>query len=471
MPRLPTLTRAAIRALRPGQRLSGGGITCECLDGGDRRYSVAARVDGQRIHRVIGLESQGVTLTQAQAYLARVRTEAREGRLKLPHGRKLTLTIAQAAQQYLQRMEGVGGKDLRKKRQRFAQHLLPALGKIPLEHLSTFGLEKYKAQRLKAGAKPATINLELATLSHLLTLAVEWRWLPGRPVQIRRLPVDNVRTTYLTVAQIHRLTEAALHHSNPQLYPFVRIALGTSMRQGEILRMRVEDVDCERRLIHIPHAKSGARQQPMLPDLVEYLRGYIASLDAGIPWLFPSRQSHSGHTVTLFGSWRSMLADAGLHPDRGCTAYAAAYGHYAPGASGGAPAHGAADFRTSGYPDGRQVCAPGRGTYPGGDGDAEEAVSGRGQMSDDKGVNSCERPTTNTLTPRNHCGASWSVRGPFSPVVYHTYGEALTGLAQRRQTRRGADAMLHLEKCEACQGWHVVRARQQRVGKDGRISA
>ena len=314
MPRAPRLTRATVRALRPGQRASAQGITVERLAAGDRRYTVAIRVDGQRVHRVIGLESEGVTLTQAEQFIARVRTEARTGRLQLPRGRKVSRTIAQAATDYLRRLEATRGNDVPKKRARLQQHIVPLLGKVPLDRLSPFDLERFKAARLKRGAQPATVNRDLSTLSHLYSMAIDWGWVSARPVKIALLAEENARTTYLTVAEITRLLAAALHHENPQLYPFVRIALGTSMRRGEILRLQKHDVDLQRHLLHIPQAKSGPREQPMTADLVDYLTGYIASLDAEIPWLFPSARSQSGHTENLFWSWRSLLRDAGLNP-------------------------------------------------------------------------------------------------------------------------------------------------------------
>ena len=60
-------------------------------DDGDGRYTVNIMVDGQRIHRVIGKESEGVTRKQAEEFIEKVRTDARQGRLNLPKGRKLTL--------------------------------------------------------------------------------------------------------------------------------------------------------------------------------------------------------------------------------------------------------------------------------------------------------------------------------------------------------------------------------------------
>jgi hypothetical protein len=46
--------------------------------GGDGVYSVNVMVDGQRIHRVMERESEGVTRRQAEAYREHVKTDARK---------------------------------------------------------------------------------------------------------------------------------------------------------------------------------------------------------------------------------------------------------------------------------------------------------------------------------------------------------------------------------------------------------
>src|SRR5262249_50731597 len=85
------LTRPMIRRLAPGDIITEHGITFERLANGDGVYSIAIMVDGQRIHRVIGRESDGTTRTQAEEFIEKVRRDAREGRLNLPKGRKIAL--------------------------------------------------------------------------------------------------------------------------------------------------------------------------------------------------------------------------------------------------------------------------------------------------------------------------------------------------------------------------------------------
>ena len=95
------LTRTTMRKLALGQKIQEHGITYERLANGDGRFTVNIMVDGLRIHRVIGKESDGVTREQAEQFIEQARTQARHGRLNLPKGRKVALGFKVAAEKYL----------------------------------------------------------------------------------------------------------------------------------------------------------------------------------------------------------------------------------------------------------------------------------------------------------------------------------------------------------------------------------
>jgi hypothetical protein len=113
------------------------GITFERLSNGDGVFTVNIMVDGQRIHRVIGRESDGTTRTQAEEFIEKVRRDAREGRLNLPKGRKIALGFREAATQYLDKLAQEDGKDLVAKRRRLTLHLVPFFEDITLSNIST----------------------------------------------------------------------------------------------------------------------------------------------------------------------------------------------------------------------------------------------------------------------------------------------------------------------------------------------
>src|SRR5262249_47538620 len=154
-------------------------------------------------------------------------------------------------------------------------------------------VERYKKARLGKGTKTGTINRELAALSHLLTKAIEWQWIDKRPAMLKRLIENRGRIVYLTVEQAQRLISTAMRDQNTHIYPFVVIGLETSMRKSEILSIRREHVDIQRRIIYIPKAKAGAREQPITAHLAGFLQSYLDVLPEGSPWLFPSLASHT----------------------------------------------------------------------------------------------------------------------------------------------------------------------------------
>ena len=141
------LTRPAIRKLKPGDTMNEHGITFERLANSDGVFTVNVMVDGQRIHRVIGRESDGTTRTQAEEFIEKVRRDARDDRLSLPKGRKVALSFKEAGGKYLKKQEEEGGKDLDAKRRRLNQHLIPFFGDMPLSKVTSFDVERYKKQR------------------------------------------------------------------------------------------------------------------------------------------------------------------------------------------------------------------------------------------------------------------------------------------------------------------------------------
>ena len=86
------------------------------------------------------------------------------------------------------------------------------------------------------------------------------------------------------------------------------------MRRMEILSIRLENIDIARRVIFIPQAKAGAREQPITANLASFLESYVQTAGQGEEWLFPSKTSASGHVVSIEKQFRRVVAAAGLDP-------------------------------------------------------------------------------------------------------------------------------------------------------------
>ena len=299
--RFSRLDRTSIRRLKAGQVINEHGITVERLGNGDLRFSVNLMVDGRRIHRVIGRESDGVTRTQAEEFIERTRSKARDDRLDLPKGRKLALSFGEAADRYILNLEEANGKNLTSKRRQLRLYLKPYFGAMRLDAITGFTIEKYKKQRRDQKASPATINRELATLSHLFNRAIEWKWIERVSAKPTKFAESGGRIIALTDEQCDRLMRAAVGSPDPDLYLFVAFGLNTAMRHGEILAARWDQLDCANRRLFIPDAKAGQRDQPLTSELADLLAQERDMREDREGWIFPSphQDSKTGHRARM----------------------------------------------------------------------------------------------------------------------------------------------------------------------------
>jgi integrase len=309
------LTRPKIRVLAIGKKITEHGITAERLKDGDVRYTVNLMVDGERNHRVVGRESDGVTRSQAEKLVEKIRTEAREGRLFLPKGRKTHLTFETAADDYLKRLEETGGKNLKVKRRHLDHQLSPFFGNQRLNAITTFTVERFKKRRKEAGAAVGTINRELTTLSHLFSKAAEWKWIAAKPCKIPKDREERGRIVVLSDEEADSLLRAAIADQDPYLWLFVMFGLNTAMRHAEILSARFDQLDIQNLRLQIPEAKSGSRAQPITPELAEMLKKEREMANDPNGWIFPSLRpglSRLGHRTHMGRPFQRAVGQAGL---------------------------------------------------------------------------------------------------------------------------------------------------------------
>jgi integrase len=316
------LDRPAIRKLKPGKTLSEHGITIERLVDGDLYYSINVMVRGQRIHRRVGRESQGVTRTQCEEIIAKARTDARHERLGMPKPgteKQALPTFTKAAQDYLALMEETAGKNIRVKRGQLRMHLVPFFGSTRLDQITGFQLERYKRDRRDAGLSPGTINRTFATVSHVLHCAVEHGWIDRLPVIVEKskFKEQNTRITVLGDDEIARLKRAAIEGADPDLWLFIEIGAATGMRHNEIVQIRWADCDLANRRIFIPRAKAGARMQPITETLAATLKHELLQREDREGYIFPARRGRSGksHIKDFQRQFRRAVIAAGLDPE------------------------------------------------------------------------------------------------------------------------------------------------------------
>ena len=116
-------------------------------------------------------------------------------------------------------------------------------------------IAEFVAQKKREGLKSPTIRRYLATLSSLFSFAERSGWLNQNPVaqfDKRSLPEAPPRTRFLSQAEYRRLLSAA----EPHLRPIIEMAVETGLRSEELLGLRWEQVDLERREVRLVETKS-----------------------------------------------------------------------------------------------------------------------------------------------------------------------------------------------------------------------
>ena len=320
--RFDRLTRPNVRALTIGDRIDEHGIRAQRLSTNDVRYSVNIMVDGQRIHRVVGRESEGVTREQAERTIESLRTKAREGRLDLPRGRKTHRSFKEAAKDYLSRLEETisegqkGFSDLPNKRRHLDDYLVPAFGSHRADKLTDFRIQQYVKKRLGEGAKQATVNRELSTLSHMMNRLADWKWIRAddRP-KVSKGEEPRKPIVVMSAEHAAELMKAAVADQDGRLWLFVAFGLNTAMRHSEILAVRYDQIDFETRRITIPKAKAGQREQPITPALADMLKRQREMEDDPDGWVFPAGpRSRNPHRMSMAKQFLRAVERAKLNP-------------------------------------------------------------------------------------------------------------------------------------------------------------
>jgi len=164
-------------------------------------------------------------------------------------------------------------------------------------------IEQRKASR-------ATIRQVRAALSFLYTVTL------GRSVEVAHVPVmrrQHRLPAVLSGTEVGLLLGAV---TSPKYRAILMALYGGGLRITEACRLRAEDIDSQRMVIHIRDGKGGKDRYTVLSArLLRHLRTYWATFHPR-PWLFPgdTRPGHaSPDTVRLV--FRRALAASGIKKD------------------------------------------------------------------------------------------------------------------------------------------------------------
>ncbi len=191
------------------------------------------------------------------------------------------------------------------------KHLKPFFAGLRAANVTTEAVEKYKRERRKDGAAPATVNRELATLRRAFNYGK--RSTPPKVFSVPYIQMfreNNARQGFIEEAEFARMTaEARL--DGLWMRTFLEVAYSYGWRRGELLGLRVRQVDLRDRTIRLDpgSTKNGeGREVTMTPEVEELLRASVDGKRAD-DYVFTRED---GKPVRDFrGAWRNLCVRAG----------------------------------------------------------------------------------------------------------------------------------------------------------------
>lgn len=147
-------------------------------------------------------------------------------------------------------------------------HLFPAFGDMRLDDITVDTLQKFLNDRVNLAKN--TVHTMFVLFNEIMDSAFEDRYIQSNPAKSRRITIPSTKKKErqalspeqlrLIIAQIsQKLTDVTERR-------LMALLLFTGMRRGEVMGLRWEDIDFERRLIAVNRAVSYTTNQPIHLD-------------------------------------------------------------------------------------------------------------------------------------------------------------------------------------------------------------
>lgn len=224
------------------------------------------------------------------------------------------LTVSQLAERYM------AEHALVKKKPRSAEsdssnlrlHVRPALGRRSVVEVTRRDIARlHHSMRHTPGAA----NRVLALLSKMFNLAERWGLRPDGTNPCRHIERYRERKIerFLSAGELIQLGAALAEGEraqteSPAAIAAIRLLILTGCRLSEILTLRWEHVDFERRAFLLPDSKTGEKTIPLNAPALQVL-DRIKQHDS--PWVIRGRHGQA-HLVNLTKPWKRICARAGL---------------------------------------------------------------------------------------------------------------------------------------------------------------
>ena len=231
-------------------------------------FDIAYKFEGKLIWEKAGWLSEG--------YSARLASQIRSERLRnirhgeeLPKQRKKAPYFKDAASKYLQWAEQNKTRQGRDEKSRYRNYLT-CFDEKRLNEISSFDLERLKADLMKKGLALQTIKHVLIVFREIFNKALLWGMYKGEnPIRGVKMPVvQNQRERFLSYEEADLLL-TELSGISKQLHDMALLSLHCGLRAGEIFNIKCQDLNFESELINIVNPKNRKNRKAFMTRAVK----------------------------------------------------------------------------------------------------------------------------------------------------------------------------------------------------------
>ena len=287
---------------------------------GRKSFVVSYSLHGRRRFFTLGAAA---LLTPAQARTQALEIFARVRKGEDPSDERLAASSAprmsDLADRHIREHAQIQNKprSVERSRRIWDRCVLPKFGKRRVREIRRADI----AQLMTSMAETKSMaNKVLTLLSKAFNLAEVWGWRPEGSNPCRHIQRfrEEPRERYLSESELQRLGEALDRAEQggtpPQKIAAVRLLILTGCRSSEILKLRWDEVDFERRCLHLSDTKTGKQTVVLNSAALKVLAG-IERVD-GSPYVIPGADP-SRPLGSLQSFWNRLRVAADI-PDVRC---------------------------------------------------------------------------------------------------------------------------------------------------------
>ena len=248
----------------------------------------------KQVKQKVGWASEGFTPELAQ----KKRTEALEGR-RQEEEVAVEITLDAFAEKYFTTVSDLKKDKGYNDRNRYKNHLQPALGGRLLTAITIEDLEKLRAKLAKKISAQTVVHV-FKLLKAMFNRAIAWNQFADKnPVSgLKSKPLNNARVRYLTREEARALLEALLPFGD--IHDMALLSLGAGLRFGEVAKLQWQDINFDNETALIRDGKGGTDRHAQIKGPVKAMLlrrreatsdpvGYLWLNEKGVPHPFAPR--------------------------------------------------------------------------------------------------------------------------------------------------------------------------------------